>query len=219
MSDGLSILVACGLWLFIFIGMMGIMYFFYDRKQRNKKFREYEYPSRRKIKNRDRTSETVIASFKDLSIDEDRNQCYKLLITKDMIYLIQYFQTDNSSSSGYPGIGAMVLEFFTKVLFKNQVQSIARGLDRRRLEKSDLIKELLERTNFFYEIKRSHVSFILNDNKLILKHKGVYLYGRKGKGPDDYLNEKIKQHEVEFHFDNEYYNEYDKLVKIYSQDR
>jgi hypothetical protein len=147
-----------------------------------------------------------------------RAQCYKLLITKDKVYLIQYFQDSDQITSGYPGVGSLILEFLINILFRKQIRNIARSLDKGRLEKSNSIPKLLERTNFFYEIDRSMVSLKIGNKSLRMNHQGYYRYGRKGKGPDDGLSIMMSHNNVDLYFDMEYFKEYNKLISTFFPD-
>ena len=216
MTDTATVFVLCGLWLFIFIILIAVMYYFIDRKQRKRKFKEYEYPGRRRKKERDRSKETAVASFKDLWIDLDRLQSYKIFITVDKVYIVQFSQTDGKNTwSSSPYLFTFVLDLIVNIFFKKQVQELARNLDRRRLEKTNSMRKLLERTNFFYEIERPMVEMKLDKDRLKVIHDGFYRYGKKVKGKDDFANEEMAWRQVEFYFDDNNYREYRKLVRKY----
>ncbi len=207
----------CGFVFVLILIALAFLYYRNKRLQRKRKFKEYEYPGKKKKKNRDRSSKSVIASFKDLALNEDREQSYKIFITADKVYLMQYFQYNrhvNTSGTGHMVKFQLLIDLFI-LIFNKPLNIAARPLDRRHLEKTKSIKELIEKIDHFYEFNRSNVHFKLRDSDLILFNKGRYRHVMCGKGPKEDINEQLEDNMIWFFFDPDYYDEYSEIIETH----
>ena len=216
MSILINIIAAvCGILSVIIIFV--IIFYITEKNRSRIKYIEYKYPGRKKIANRNRSSEKALDSFKDIFIDKKKHYCYKIFITENKIYIVLYHHyIPQQSSPATPGL-ANIIEPIFNFIFKRQIEDLIRTLDRGSLEKSDIIEKLIQKSFHFYELNRSSVDIELSLLKLTLINHGKFIYGRKGKENDDKVIEQLCNDTVHFYYDSKYYDQYSNLVRIYSK--